>query len=464
MKLPIGFGRSLAARLVVGAVAWSLLILVVGGVLLSQQYRDSAMRGLDGDLRVVLDGLIASADVNEDGVLALRQTPNDQRFQTPGSGRYWQVAALTRDPAPAPAYRSDSLWDEGSLPWPDGDPEILAARQGQIAFVNVTGPFGQPVRLAAQVVRLPGAATPYAFFAAADRRPALVDARRFSTTLAIALSAMAAGLIAMVVLQVRVGLAPLGRLRGDVAEVRRGKQARLTGAYPTEVTPLTDELNALLDHNREVVDRARTHVGNLAHALKTPISILLNESRAEKGPLADLVARQAEAMSRNVDHYLQRAQAAARAETAGARTEIRPVLDDIARTLERLFGRQKDMDILVEPGPALAFRGERQDLEEMAGNLMENACKYGGGKVRVAVREGADHTLEIAIGDDGPGLAPDVREAALKRGVRLDETAPGQGLGLSIVAEFARLYGGELVLGSSALGGLEATLRLPATD
>lgn len=465
MSRLIGFGRSLAARLVIGAVAWSLLILVVGGVLLARQYRESVMGSLDGDLRVVLDGLIASADVDDEGFIAMRQTPNDQRFQTPGSGRYWQIAPLTKDAKPAPAQRSDSLWDEASLPWPDGGPAFLAARQGQTQFTNVTGPFDQPVRLAAQVVQLPGAPTPFVFFAAADRRPALIDARRFSTTLAIALAVMAAGLIAMVVLQVRVGLAPLNRLRSDVAEVRRGKMARLDGAYPTEVAPLTNELNALLDHNRAVVDRARTHVGNLAHALKTPISVLLNEARVEKGPLAELVVRQGEAMSRNVDHYLQRAQAAARAETMGARTEVQPVLDDIARTLERLFGRQKDVDILVEPGPALVFRGERQDLEEMAGNLMENACKYGGGTVRVSVREGpAPHTLEIAIGDDGPGLPSEAREAALTRGVRLDETAPGQGLGLSIVAEFARLYGGALTLGESPLGGLLATLRLPATD
>lgn len=464
MSRLIGFGRSLAARLVVGAVAWSLLILVAGGVLLSQQYRESAMRGLDGDLRVVLDGLIASADIDEDGAIQMRQTPNDQRFQTPGSGRYWQIAPLTKTGDPAPAARSDSLWDEASLQWPAGGPAQLAARPGQIAFVNMDGPFEQPVRMAVQVVRLPGAATPYVFFAAADRRPALIDARRFSTTLAIALAVMAAGLIAMVVLQVRVGLAPLSRLRADVSDVRRGKRARLDGEYPTEVAPLTNELNALLDHNRAVVDRARTHVGNLAHALKTPISILLNESRAEKGQLADLVGRQAEAMSRNVDHYLQRAQAAARAETMGARTEVRPVLDDIARTLEKLFGRQKDIDILVEPGPPLVFRGERQDFEEMAGNLMENACKYGGGQVRVAAREGAGHTLEIVIEDDGPGLAEEARASVLQRGVRLDEEAPGQGLGLSIVAEFAKLYGGELSLGDSDLGGLKASLRLPATD
>ena len=460
----LGFARSLAARLVVGAVAWSLLILAIGGVVLSNQYRASVLRGLDADLQVVLDSLVVAAEPAAGGAIVLKQTPNDSRFQTPSSGRYWQIAPLSDAEKPAPVLQSESLWDEASLPWPAGGGVALRAHRGRTLYSNVKGPFDQPVRLAAQVVQLPGAPAPVAFFAAADRRPALADAQQFTTTLLIALAVMAAGLIAMVVLQVGVGLAPLNRLSADVADVRRGKRARLDGEYPTEVAPLTDELNALLDHNRAVVERARTHVGNLAHALKTPIAVLLNEARGQSGPLADLVTRQADAMSHNVDHYLQRAQAAARAEAVGARCEVRPVLDDIARTLERLYGRKHDMDILVEPGPALVFRGERQDLEEMAGNLMENACKYGGGTVRIVLREPRAGALEIAIADDGPGLPPQARDFALKRGARLDETAPGQGLGLSIVAELARLYGGELSLGESALGGLEAMLRLPATD
>lgn len=462
-----GFMRSLAARLVVAAVAWSLLILAVGGVALSNQYRDSVLRALDRDLQVVLDSLIAAAEIAPDGTITLTDTPNDSRFSNAGSGRYWQVAPLSSTPKPAPQLQSKSLWDE-SLPWPAEGPQVLAQKRGQANYSSVKGPFDQPVRLAAQVVKLSGSETPVAFFAAADRRPALEDAQRFTTTLVIALVLMSAGLIAMVVLQVGVGLAPLNRLRSDVAEVRRGKLARLEGEYPTEVAPLTDELNKLLDHNREVVERARTHVGNLAHALKTPISVLLNESRAQSGPLAEIVARQTEAMSRNVDHYLQRAQAAARAETVGARTEVRPVLGDILRTLERLYGRSKDLDIHLEDGPDIVFRGERQDLEEMAGNLMENACKYGGGEVRVTLRSDAEGAggrgLEILVEDDGPGLAPEARAVALKRGARLDETAPGQGLGLNIVAELARLYGGDLALGESALGGLAATLHLPATD
>jgi len=254
-------------------------------------------------------------------------------------------------------------------------------------------------------------------------------------------------------------------VRQDVAAVRRGRAARLTGAYPHEIAPLTNELNALLDHNRAVVERARTHVGNLAHALKTPISVLRNEAAASQGALSELVARQTEAMARNVEHYLQRAQAAARAEAIGARCDVGPVLEDLARTLERLYGRQKDLDLTVEAEPGLTFRGERQDLEEMAGNLLENACKYGRGLVLAKAAPAAGReSFDLVVEDDGPGIAQAAAAEALRRGQRLDETAPGQGLGLSIVDDLARLYGGALELGRSDLGGLRATLRLPLAD
>jgi signal transduction histidine kinase len=282
----------------------------------------------------------------------------------------------------------------------------------------------------------------------------------------LSLAALAAGLITAVVLQVRVGLAPLKTLEADVADVRNGRRARLGDDYPTEVAPLTRELNKLLDHNREIVDRARTHVGNLAHALKTPISVLLNEARAqsEEAAFAGLVRRQGEAMAANVDHYLRRAQAAARAEAVGARTPIGPVIEDLARTLERLYGPRKDLEIaLPEALGEAAFRGERQDFEEMVGNLMENACKYGGGRVEVDVAV-VNGRLTVRVDDDGPGISQERKAAALTRGQRLDESQPGQGLGLSIVAETARLYGGDLKLEESPLGGVSARLDLPAAD
>jgi signal transduction histidine kinase len=434
---------------VVSAAAWCLVVLAIGGFGLTELYRESVLRTLDSDLEVVLDTLAGGVGVDIEGSKpVLATTPTDPRYGTAFSGRYWQVAVVT-DTA-SKAVRSPSLWDE-ELPLTELMIASLRAKPGKIEFFNADGPNGQQMRIAAQLVALGKAQI--ALIAATDTLPALANARQFTTTLVIALALLGIGLVAAVLLQVRLALAPLARMRGDIADVRRGRRAKLDADYPTEITPLTTELNALLEHNREVVERARTHVGNLAHALKTPISVLLNEARAEKGPLADLVGR-------------QRAQAAARAEALGARTPVKPALEDIGRTLERLYGREKDLDLEVIAEREAVFRGEKQDLEEMIGNLMDNACKYGKSRIvaRLLPPARAGAPLTIDVEDDGPGLTPEQQEVVLKRGARLDETAPGAGLGLSIVSELARAYGGALHLSRGEFGGLKASLVLPSAD
>jgi signal transduction histidine kinase len=229
------------------------------------------------------------------------------------------------------------------------------------------------------------------------------------------------------------------------------------------LAPLAGELNALLSHNQAVVERARTQVGNLAHALKTPISVVLNESRARTGPYAGLVMRQTETMARQVEHYLKRASAAARAETLGARTPVGPVIDDVSRTLARLY-KADGVKVLAQVPEGLVFRGEREDLEDLIGNLAENACKYGGGLVEISAAATAPNMFDIIIDDDGEGLDDAEAVSALKRGARLDESLPGSGLGLSICEELARAYGGELHLERSPLGGLRAKLSLPLIE
>lgn len=416
---------------------------------------------LDSELQVVLDTLAGAVATEGDG-LTLTASPSDPRFNQTFSGRYWQIEQV----AGATMLASNSLFDERL----DADAalrEQMRTSRGRTVFYNdPNGPGGQPVRVAGQLLRLNNENAPIMLLAGADTRPALSRARQFTTTLAVALAALGLGLIAAVFLQVRVAMAPLNRVRADVVGVRTGKRAKLSEDYPTEITPLTTELNALLDHNRDVVERARTHVGNLAHALKTPISVLLNEARAEKGKLAELVLRQTEGMARNVEHYLQRAQAAARAEAIGARTSVKPVLEDIARTLERLYGAGKDIEVNVTAPKDAFFRGEKQDLEEMIGNLMDNACKYGHSKVeaRLVAPGLRGEALAVEVDDDGPGLSAEQQEIALKRGARLDETAPGTGLGLSIVSDLARAYGGRLSFGESELGGLRARLALPSAE
>jgi signal transduction histidine kinase len=252
-------------------------------------------------------------------------------------------------------------------------------------------------------------------------------------------------------------------LQREVAAVRTGKADRVENEYPSELEPLAQELNALVAHDQEVVERQRTHVGNLAHALKTPLSVMLAESERRPGPLAEVVDRQAEVMRNQVDHHLRRARAAARGQGARERTAVEPILDELAHTLERIFrdkGVEIDWRCDVEN---LAFQGERQDLMEMVGNLLENACKYGGGRVR-AVAEPSGNRLLLVIEDNGRGLPEDRREEVLRRGARLDESAPGSGLGLSIVDELARAYGGSVMLTGSTSSGLRAVLELPLAE
>lgn len=485
---------SLARRLVVGAVLWSLLVLGLGGYTLSGLYRDSVLRGLDRELENNLLTLLAGVSTDAEGVVSLAKPPTDPRYERVYSGRYWAVvpvaaakpasgprgAGAIGGPETAPLFQSRSVWDSTNFwppAWAQAGSQAGALASGQNGFATARGPDDQKLRILGQSVRLPDRPLPVLLLMAADTRPALADARQFTATLLLSLAALCAVLVSAILIQVRIGLAPLRRLSEDFKRVSRGDADRLAGSYPREIAPLATEVNVLLDANREVVERARTHVGNLAHALKTPISVLLNEAREQQSGFSAIVRRQAEAMSANVTHYLKRAQAAARAENARARTEAKPVLEDLVRVIGKLYGGQRALAFRFEihgsaqaggagpGGTGFVFRGERQDLEEMAGNLLDNAGKWAKSRVTLGLRAAGSSPamIEIDVDDDGPGLAPEAREAAVRRGVRLDESAPGTGLGLSIVDELARAYGGTLSLGESRLGGLRATLRLPGT-
>jgi signal transduction histidine kinase len=287
----------------------------------------------------------------------------------------------------------------------------------------------------------------------------------FRRALVTSLVLLGAGLVLATLVQVRFGLRPLRAMQANLAEIRQGRADVLKGDYPTEIQPVADELNLLIQSNVEIVERARTQVGNLAHALKTPLSVLTNEAAAQDGPLAGKVREQAEVMKGQVSLYLDRARRAARAQGIGAVSEVKPVLDALARTLERI-NRDRGIAIRLDCPDGLRFRGERQDLEEMVGNLLDNACKWAAARVSLAAAQAPDSGgrsfLTIAVEDDGPGLPEEKRAQALKRGQRLDESKPGSGLGLSIVAETAAMYGGGIKLEDASLGGLRAVLLLPA--
>jgi signal transduction histidine kinase len=452
---------SLARRLVLLAVGWSFAALVISAVVLALLFQQAALRRFDAGLSDLIDNLISGTTIDDGEVLAPALT--DQRALRAYSGRYWAIAEPLAGGGVRAVVPSRSLWDS-ELVVPKDLPQRLRADPGRpIAFDAPGVQPGERLRAVARWTTLPGREAPLVFIAAEDRRPIDREVRNFFTTTAIAFALLGAGLIGAVVVQVRVGLQPLFHLRHEVAAVRRGKAERLSGEYPSELRPLTDELNALVAHNQETVERQRTHVGNLAHALKTPISVMLAEAAQRPGPLAELVARQAEVMRQQVDHHLRRARAAARSQGQGERTSAAEVLDELSRTLERIF-RDKGVAIDWDAPEDLYFQGERQDFMEIAGNAMENGGKWCRGKVRVRAAPLGPERLRLTIEDDGPGLPPERWVEVIRRGARLDENAPGSGLGLSIVDELARAYRGALTLGASPLGGLMVSVELPRAE
>jgi signal transduction histidine kinase len=279
------------------------------------------------------------------------------------------------------------------------------------------------------------------------------------TVLAVALILIAAGLA-----QVRRGLTPFKGLRERLAAVREGRDRRIEGHYPSEVQPMVNDLNALLDHREQVVTRALAKAGDLAHGLKTPLAVLSQEAEraAAEGhrDLAAHISKQVERMRRHVDYHLAHARAAASGATPGARCSVAASADGLARTLLRLHAG-RGLAIHVDVPPEHFVRGERADLDEMLGNLLDNACKWARSQVTLA-SSAEEAGIVITVDDDGPGLDPSMREEVLLRGVRADEASPGSGLGLGIVRDLAELYGGSISLGSAAIGGLRARLRLPA--
>lgn len=448
---------SLTRRLVGVSLIWALALLVLGAVALTALFRQTVMSDLDDRLTRVSEALVAQLEIDALG-LSIRQPPTDPSYGQAFSGRYWQIGVFADGRLDA-VLTSRSLGDE-ALPVASYLMSESFTARGEAVVGNSEGPGGEPLRLHLITFEIDAAPGPIVFVAAEDRRPADRRIARFTIAAAGVLTVFALALGAGVFAQVRIGLSPVLRLGRAVADVRDGRAERIAGGYPAELIGLGTELNGLLDHSREVVERSRTHVGNLAHALKTPITVLSNEARTHDGALADMVERQTRTMSDQVEHHLRRARAAANAKAIGARTPVEPVVSDLGRTLNKIYARN---GITVSWGmdPDLVFRGERQDLEDLIGNLMDNGCKWAASQVHVHGAAQGDQLLVLSVSDDGPGLSAKARAQVLQRGVRLDEQAPGSGLGLSIVTDLAKVYGGELTLEANEPSGLKAVLVLP---
>ena len=450
---------SIARRMLVAAAIWSVVVLLIAGWSLQAFYRTETDQQLDLSLDDTLRTL-AGAVNSEQGQITVddAKLPRDERFSLPLLGRYWAFIDLSAENEVVRTRKSLSFFDEDAGVAADVRAEALK-QKGAVLHLDAPGPDDKQMRLGLQAVTFPDRPEPLLLYAAIDRTSADASVGSFTLRLGIALGVLAIGLIGGVLVLIRYGLRPLHEIEDKLSDVRAGRRDKLDGEYPSELSPLVREINTLITHNRNVVDRARTHVGNLAHALKTPLAVLKNEAKGSD-KLSDLVRRQTEAMTSNVNSYLKRAQAAAQAEVLGVRTEVKEPVEGIARMLERLH-RGKGVAIDVDVDPKAVFRGERGDFDELVGNLLENAAKWCKSRVNVTVTRN-DDGMEVKVDDDGPGLPAEHRAKALERGKRLDESEPGTGLGLSIVSELADIYGGRLHLEDSPIGGLRARLVLPA--
>jgi signal transduction histidine kinase len=452
--------NSLALRLFLSATVWTVLILLVTGFVLSGLYRDSVERAFDRRLGVYLKTLIADLASPEIPVEKTGQMLGEPLFELPLSGWYWQVTRLDRDKPEVTASRS--LWDR-ALP-NLADQHVTAETDGSRKSY-VQGPEDRRLRLVERNVDL-GEEGRFLVALGGDAAELDDEVLAFEGAIATTFALLAAVLVLTTLFQVRFGLAPLNRISRSLAAIRSGRSETLEGNFPVEIAPLARETNALLESNREIVERARTHVGNLAHALKTPLSVMMNEAAGRPDdPLAAKVKEQTDIMRDQVARHLERARIAARVAVVGSVTDVVPVVQSLARTMEKTH-RDKQLAIDLDLPAEARFRGERQDLEEMVGNLVDNACKWANSRVSIEVLreqpEPGRDKLRIVVDDDGPGLTPAEREQVARRGQRLDESKPGSGLGLSIVVELARLYGGALNLGTAPIGGLRAELVLPA--
>ena len=429
---------------------------MAGGFLLSTIFRAPLETAFDQRLDYLLQSLLSAAEIAPDGTAATVREFGEPRFGAQYSGLYWQIS---RADTGAVVARSRSLWDvelalAGAAPG-DGGQQLL----------TLDGPADQRLRAIAIAITDEASAGRYLFAVAADDGDLAASVAAFQTTLIWSLGLLGLGLVLAVLLQVYYGLLPLKRLREALQAVRDGRAERLDSDFPAEVKPLADELNGLLDHTRDVLARARAHVGNLAHALKTPLAILANEAEAPGEALPTILRQQTAQMRRQVEHHLARARAVGQSPLLRAQVPVAPVLRGIARTLEKLHAG-RGLAITAECDADLCFRGEQTDLEEMLGNLCDNACNWARSRVRVTAGMAAapgqgGPELRIVLEDDGPGVAPELRDELFARGRRADESKPGSGLGLAIVRDIAALYGGSVSLSDAGLGGLRVEVRLP---
>jgi len=440
--------KSLAFRIVALSGVWIIIVLIITALLLVYFYQDHIARHYDNHVSIHFEELHEASQFLPDGTFKLAFQPSDPRYHSLNSGWYWEVKQ-----SGTTLVRSQSL---GGKSLDMGDIEVT----GEISVNEIVGPANTILRLHAMQIGTPSGSEPIILMASAPMTGITDDVREYASHIIVSFLLLGIGLLLAVVLQVRVALKPLHAISGQIGKVRDGKSYKLPQDYPADVQPLVDELNNLIEHNTVLLKRARNRLGDLAHCVKNPLTVINNETRNMETGQKELILQQTSEIIRNVDHYLSRARTFGAANVLGARSNARAVIKDLVYAMRQIY-QQQALEYNYSKLDECWFRGEDQDLEEMVGNLMDNACKWATSRVSVSCKT-ENNRLLILVEDDGPGIRKDNYDLVVQRGHKLDESKPGQGLGLGIVKDIAELYDGSLKLGTSDLGGLQVILDLPA--
>ena len=449
--------NSLTFRVIAISTIWAIVALIVIATVISALFRQASERGFQNLLSAHLFNLISSVNVADSGFLSGNPNLGDLRFSLPASGWYWSVVPV-----------SDDL--QGELSSPSMTGPISAASTADVPFDDrfqrryfIEGLAGETVEVVESEFVLDAENRVARFRMMGNRTELEQEIAAFEGRLSAYLGLFGLGMIGINAAAIFLGLNPLAKVSRALAKIREGSAQQLDGPFPAEIAPLAAETNALIESNRRIVERARTQVGNLAHSLKTPLAVIQNEGRAIGDGKGKLIVEQASLMRDQVEHYLQRARMAAQRDSVVFRTPVGSTLERMVR-VGRKLAPDKELG-LVLPAEEVVFSGEREDLEEIVGNLLENAMKWAKSKARISVDgETVGQTdvpmFKLTVEDDGPGIPEEQAREALKRGRRLDESVPGTGLGLAIVAELVSEYDGTLALSRSDLGGLKASIAL----
>lgn len=443
-------GRSLTLRLVLTSAVGIALALIAAGALLILLFTGYIERRFDASLRSTMAELIASVEVESDGSIGFSRIPSNPLFRQPLSGWYWQISlnGILK-------HQSSSSDQSRRLPMTD----VSALNNREENWVEVTGPKDQRLRSLVRYIRLPDTVTGHHFLVAGPRQNIEIDVKQFGRQMFFMMGILAIGLLAALVFQVKFGLRPIRTLSADIGKIRRGDLRRLESNHPAEFVPLVVEINDLLGHNETIIDRARTQAANLAHAVKNPLTVIQNESAQLESNHGKIIREQVRQLDLSVDRHLSRFRSAGAGHSAATRTSVRAVVDDLIFSMELIY-HDRSIDIGVSGLDKLIFRGDRQDLEEMLGNLLDNACKWTNSRITVSGEEHG-HRIAVHIEDDGKGIPREARDKVVQSGTRLDESVSGTGLGLAIVQDIVSMYGGLLTLDSVEGGGTRATLELP---